>query len=360
MKIGDLLFRIPIIQGGMGVEISLSGLAAAVANCGGGGTIAGAGIGSDEKDYITNFEQANTRALARHIDLAREKSSGIIGVNIMVALSNYQALMRAVIAKRVAYIISGAGIPRDMPEYLREIEGSVTKLIPIISSAKGARVICRLWLNRYNRLPDAFIVEGPLAGGHLGYTPDQINDPQYSLEVLVPQVVETVKEFENASGVKIPVIAAGGIYTGADIYKFLKLGATGVQMATRFVATHECDASIAFKRAYVDAKEEDIVIIESPVKMPGRALMNDFLRAASEGKRKPTVCPYHCIKTCDMVNSPYCIIRALINAQRGKLDRGFVFVGANAYRVDRIVTVRELIDSLEEEYDEAVLNENRK
>ena len=352
MRIGDLKFRIPIIQGGMGIEVSLSGLAAAVANCGGGGTIAAAGIGSDQKDYTTNFEEANIRGLRLHADLARKLSSGVIGVNIMVALNNYSALMRAAVALGFDYIISGAGLPLDMPKYVIEVENSNTKLIPIISSEKGARVICKRWLKTYGRLPDAFVVEGPMAGGHLGYTADQLNDPECSLRVVVPRVVEAVREFESDE-IKIPVIAAGGIYTGADIYEFLKLGAAGVQMATRFVATDECDANIKFKMAYVNARKEDIVIIESPVKMLGRAIMNNFLRKAGAGEKKPSACPYHCIKTCDMVSSPYCIILALIHARRGNLERGFVFAGANAYRVDQIIPVRELIATLEEEYDKA-------
>lgn len=347
MRIGELEFRIPIIQGGMGVEISLSNLAAAVADCGGGGTIAGAGIGSDEPDYTTDFESANVRALEKHFHLARDLTLGHVGVNIMVALNNYPILMRTAVANRASYVISGAGIPKDMPKYLSEVPNCRTKLIPIISSAKGARVICKLWKSHFNYVPDAFVVEGPLAGGHLGYDAEQLIDPACSLEVVVPQVIDAVNG-------EIPVIVAGGIYTGGDILKFLKLGASGVQMATRFVATHECDASLEFKMAYVNAKKEDIAIIESPVKMLGRAIMNDFLREASLGHKKPLACPYHCIRTCDMVSSPYCIIRALINAKRGNLDRGFVFAGANAYRVKEIVSVKELIDSLEKEYDEAV------
>ena len=360
LRIGDLVFEIPIIQGGMGVEISLSGLAAAVAECGGGGTIAGAGVGSNEDDYVNNFEAANARGLAKHIDRARQQTSGSVGVNIMVALNNYPMLMRTAIFRKVDYIISGAGVPWDMPKYLLEYGNSATKLIPIISSAKGARVVCKRWLGVYKKLPDAFVVEGPLAGGHLGFTQEQINDPQYSLETIIPQAVEAVREFEEREGVKIPIIAAGGIYTGDDIYNFLQLGASGVQMATRFVATHECDASIEFKMAYVRAKKEDIVIIKSPVNMLGRAIGNDFLKDANAGLKKPVACPYHCIKTCNMVNSTYCIIRALINARRGKFDRGFAFAGANAYRVDEIVSVKEFIGSLEKEYDDAAAAAERK
>ena len=359
LKIGNrLVLKKPVIQGGMGVGVSLDGLAAGVANCGGGGTIAAAGIGFNEKDFGRNYVKANNRALEEYFQKARQnfkaENGGAIGVNVMHALTNYPDLMETAIKIGADYIISGAGAPFDMPRFLTP--DSKTNLIPIIKSAKGAKTYCKRWSRTYSRLPDAFVVEGPMAGGHLGYDLSEIDDPNCSLEAIIPQVVEAVREFETLER-KIPIIAAGGVYTGADIYKFLKLGASGVQMATRFVATHECDASIEFKMAYVNASEDDICIIESPVKMLGRAIINDFLRASNKGLRKPVACPYHCIKSCDMISSPYCIIRALINAQRGKLDGGFVFAGKNAYRIRQIILVEEVFISLEEEFDEAYEND---
>jgi nitronate monooxygenase len=351
LRIGSLVARIPIIQGGMGVGISLSRLASAVANEGGIGVIAAAMIGMQEPDIYSNFEEANIRALRREIRKAREASKGIIGVNIMVALTNFSDMVKTSIEEGIDLILSGAGLPLDLPKYL--VGKSKTKLVPIISSAKAAAVICKRWLSRYNTLPDAFVVEGPMAGGHLGFTVEHISDPDFALEKLVSEVLNAVKPFEKKQGTDIPIIAAGGIYTGADIHKFLQIGAAGVQMATRFVATHECDADQSFKQTYIDAKKDDLVIIESPLGLPGRAIRNRFLESVRAGDKKPFKCPYHCITTCNCSDSPYCIALALVNAKKGKLDLGFAFAGGNAYRVDKIVSVKELIASLVEEYAEA-------
>lgn len=200
-------------------------------------------------------------------------------------------------------------------------------------------------------LPDALVVEGPLAGGHLGFKPEQIDDEDYRLERLVPEVVEAVRPFEEAAGTSIPVIAAGGIYTGADIRKFLELGAKGVQLGTRFVATHECDAAPEFKQAYVNARKEDIEIVHSPVGMPGRAIRNVFLDRVEHGERRPKACPFHCLRSCNQKDSAYCISVALVNSERGNTDNGLIFAGANAWRVDSIVSVRELLQELTDEYE---------
>ncbi len=351
LKIGDLVAGIPIIQGGMGVGISLSGLASAVAREGGIGVIAAAMIGMSEPDIYSDFREANIRALKREIKKAREAGKGLLGVNIMVALTNFADMVKASIEEGVDIIFSGAGLPVDLPKYLKE--HSKTRLAPIISSARAAKILCKKWISKFNYLPDAFVVEGPLAGGHLGFNRAQIDDPDYMLEKLIPEVLEAVKPFEEEHGRRIPIIAAGGIFTGADIYKYLKMGAAGVQMGTRFVATHECDASLAFKESYVNAKEEDLVIIDSPVGLPGRAVRNQFLDDVQEGMKKPFKCPYHCITTCDYKASPYCISFALINAKKGNLKNGFAFAGLNAYRVESITSVKELLDTLAAEYEEA-------
>jgi nitronate monooxygenase len=198
------------------------------------------------------------------------------------------------------------------------------------------------------------VVEGPLAGGHLGFHFDQIDDPNYVLEKLIPEVIQAVQPFAEKYDRAIPVIAAGGIYTGADILKFIKLGAAGVQMGTRFVATHECDASDEFKQSYLDCRQEDLLIIKSPVGMPGRVIRNNFIEAMNRGEKEPFQCPYHCIITCDYLHTPYCIALALIQAQRGNFHHGFSFAGANAYRTDKIVSVSELMNSLVQEYNEAL------
>jgi NAD(P)H-dependent flavin oxidoreductase YrpB (nitropropane dioxygenase family) len=349
--IGDLTARLPIIQGGMGVGISLSGLASAVANEGGIGVIATAVIGMNEPDFSRNFLEANIRALRKEIRKARELSKGILGVNIMVALTNFADLVKTAIEEGIDIIFSGAGLPLNLPQFLN---GTIkTNLVPIVSSARATGIILKKWSEKYNRLPDAVVVEGPLAGGHLGFKEEMIGDPEYSLEKLVPEVIQIVKPYEEKYKKSIPVIAAGGIYTGSDIYRFSQLGASGVQMATRFVTTYECDASEKFKQTYVDSRKEDIVIIKSPVGMPGRAIKNTFLDEVSQGKRKPFKCPYHCLKTCDYKNTPYCISLALVNAKKGNLSHGFAFAGENAYRAKGIISVKELIETLIEEYKEA-------
>ena len=349
--IGNLIAKLPIVQGGMGVGVSLSGLASAVANQGGIGVIAAAGIGMLEYDGSSNYFEANIRALRDEIRKARELTPGIIGVNIMVALSNFVDLVKISIEEGVDVIFAGAGLPLDLPSLLDK--SSKTKLVPIISSAKAAKVIIKKWYDKYSYIPDAFVVEGPRAGGHLGFKPEQLDNPDYALEKIVVAVVDEVKPFEEKYGKKIPIIAGGGIYTGEDIYNIMKLGASGVQMATRFVTTDECDDSIDFKNTYICAKKEDIGIIKSPVGMPGRAIINDFIHDVNEGKKSPFKCPYHCIVTCEYKDSPYCIAIALVNAKKGILKNGFAFAGANAYRATEISTVEKVCDCLKEEYAKA-------
>ena len=353
LKIGDLTARVPIIQGGMGVNISLSRLAAAVANEGGIGVIATASIGMDEPDFYSNFLESNMRVLRREIQKAKAMTKGILGVNIMVAMTNFGDLVRTSIEEKIDVIFSGAGLPLDLPEYLTE--GCKTKLVPIVSSGRAARLIAKVWKEKYNYLPDAFVVEGPMAGGHLGFKAEQLFDPKYALENLVTDVLAETRQIEVDHAKKIPVIAGGGIFTGEDIYNIMKLGADGVQMGTRFVATDECDASDLFKQAFVDAKEEDVEIIKSPVGMPGRAIKNQFTEDVKAGMKKPFSCPYHCISTCDYQKTPYCICLALMNAQRGSLRKGFAFAGANVAKVCEIVSVEKLFATLEQEYAHASL-----
>jgi nitronate monooxygenase len=356
LKIGDLTAKIPIIQGGMGVGVSLSGLASSVANEGGVGVIAAAGIGMLQPDGFSDYLGSSVRALRQEIRRAREMTQGILGVNIMVALSNFADMVRTAVEEKIDIIFSGAGLPLNLPEYVKS--AGTTRLAPIVSSARAAGLLVRKWLAKYDYLPDAIVVEGPLAGGHLGFKPEQILDPGFSLEKIVPEVLAEVLPFEEKFGKKIPVIAAGGIYTGADIRKFVTMGAAGVQMATRLVGTEECDASPRFKQAFIDSKKEDLVIIKSPVGMPGRAIRNQFIEDVNSGKKKPFKCPYHCIVTCQQQSSPYCIAMALTSAFRGKLKGGFAFAGANAFRVQKIVPLKELLTSLLEEYGEAVRTQN--
>ncbi|HEC78387.1 MAG TPA: nitronate monooxygenase [candidate division WOR-3 bacterium] len=355
LKIGELEAKIPIVQGGMSVGISLSELASAVANEGGIGVIGAAGIGMIESDFSTNFKEANKRALRKEIRKAKEKTNGIIGVNIMVALSDFDELSLVAVEEGADLVFLGAGLPLKNPKTLSldKLRNVSTKVIPIVSSARAANIIFQYWARNYNHVPDAVVVEGPLAGGHLGFKKEQINDPNYTLEKTLSEVILAMKTFEQQFNKSIPVIAAGGIYTGADIYKVVQLGAHGVQMATRFVATDECDADVKFKKAYIECKKKDLILIDSPVGLPGRAIRNKFLNDVAIGMKKPFKCPWQCLKTCDFKNSPYCIALALINAKKGNLDEGFAFAGANAYRVNKIVSVKELIETLLTEYKEA-------
>lgn len=348
LNLGELKIKLPIIQGGMGIAISLSGLASAVANEGGVGVIAVAGLGMFEDDYKKRYVEANSNGLRKEIRKARELTKGVLGVNIMVALTNFGDLVKTSIEEGIDMIISGAGLPLNLPEYLTE--GSKTKLVPIVSSGRAAKILCSKWKEQYDYLPDALVVEGPKAGGHLGFKRNQLEDPEFELEKLLPSVLENVKPFEETYNVKIPVIAAGGIFTGADIKKFMDMGASGVQLGTRFVTTHECDASDKFKQTYIDSTKDDMEIINSPVGMPGRAINSEFIQKVNAGEKRPVKCPYHCLRTCNIETTPYCIVSALMNGRKGNFFNGYAFAGSNAYRTTEIVSVKELMNSLVQEF----------
>jgi NAD(P)H-dependent flavin oxidoreductase YrpB (nitropropane dioxygenase family) len=352
LNIGDLKIKLPIIQGGMGVGISMSGLAGAVANEGGVGVIAAACIGMLEPDYRKNFIEANIRALTKEIQKAREITTGVLGVNIMVALTNFPELVKTAISEGIDIIFSGAGLPMNLPGFLTK--GSKTKLVPIVSSGRAARILCAKWKEQYDYLPDAIVLEGPKAGGHLGFKRNQLEDPEYRLEKLLPEVIAEVKYFEETYNTTIPVIAAGGIYTGADIKEIMDMGASGVQLGTRFVTTEECDASNAFKQTYIDSYEKDMEIINSPVGMPGRAIGNEFIDKINRGEKRPVKCPHKCLKTCNIESTPYCIVAALVNAMKGNFYNGFAFAGSNAYIATKIISVKETIDNLIREFKESL------
>ena len=344
LRIADLTINPPIIQGGMGVRVSRSRLAAAVANEGCVGVIAGVGLGKFENRPGSEFESLNNEALRAEIRKAKSMSKGIIGVNLMVVLSNYEPLVRTAVDEDVDLIISGAGLPLELPKFVKKKN---IKLIPIVSSVRALKVICNKWKRNFNRLPDAVIVEGAKAGGHIGYDfQDVVEGKAPALDELIVEVLKLAKSFDP----EIPVVAAGGIFDGKDIARFLKLGASGVQMGTRFVCTDECDVHENFKKAYLNAKKEDIVIIKSPVGLPGRVIKNKFVEDIKKGKTTPTACNYHCLKTCNPKTAPYCIAKALTNAAEGNLDKGFVFAGSNAYRCKEIIPVKKLIDKLVREY----------
>lgn len=351
--IGDLKAQKPILQGGMGIGVSLHKLASAVAKAGGIGVISAAQVGFKEPDFLKNNLEANVRALKNEIQLAREIApEGILGVNLMVATNNYSDFVDASIEAGIDLIISGAGLPLDLPKL---VAGSNVKIAPIVSSGKAATLICKTWDKKHNRIPDLVVVEGPEAGGHLGFHKENIDDNAYSIDNIVVDVINAVKPFGEKYNKHIPVVAAGGIFDGYDIARVMNLGADGVQMATRFVTTFECDADEKFKQAYLDAKKEDIQIVSSPVGMPGRAITNKFIKKVYSTPDKVR-CYYNCLKPCDPKTTPYCISTALINAVEGNLDEGLIFCGSNVYKIDKIISVKDLMEELvtqaEEKYKE--------
>jgi NAD(P)H-dependent flavin oxidoreductase YrpB (nitropropane dioxygenase family) len=352
-SIGDLHIKAPVVQGGMGVAISLSGLAAAVANQGGIGVISAAAIGMTEPDFEKNYRQANQTALKKHIRKAREMSNGVLGVNLMVALSDYEALLTTAIDEGIDAVFLGAGLPLNMPAPILEkgFDAVKTKFIPKVSGAKAAGLIFKYWAQKYNHIPDAVVVEGPLAGGHLGFNKKQLVEENIDLAQLVKETVAVLKPFEELFGKKIPVIAGGGIYDGHDMRRIMEAGASAVKMGTRFVTTHECDADIAFKESYLKSKKEDIGFINSPVGLPGRVIYSPFVESINNGETKPFRCPWKCLKSCNFKEVPYCISQVLHNSAQGKLDQGFAFAGANAYKAEKIESVKEVFDALKEEFD---------
>lgn len=343
LDISGLRIELPIIQGGMGVRVSTASLASAVSNEGALGVIAAVGLGEGNGDNSQDYKTRSRLALIESIRETKKLTKNPFGVNIMCALANYEDLVSVAQEESADVIISGAGLPLKLPSL---VKNNKTKLIPIVSSGRAARIICSAWQRKHNRLPDALVVEGPLAGGHLGYSMEELNDSEhFSLENILQDVVSVAREFED-NGRKIPVIAAGGIFDGKDIAKVIRLGASAVQMATRFVCTHECDVSPKYKEAYMSAKEEDIVIIQSPVGLPGRVIRNEFVKRISSGERMDFGCAYQCLSTCNPKKVNYCIAKALVNASRGEMDKGFAMCGSNAYRIKKIISVKELLAEL--------------
>ena len=341
LKIGELTARIPVIQGGLGVGISLSGLAGAVAAQGGVGIISTAQIGFREASFDQDPIGTNLRVIGTEIQKARKLAAGgIIGVNIMTATRRYEDYVKAAVAAGVDLIISGAGLPMNLP---RLVSGSRTKIAPIVSSLKSAQVILRYWQKKHERLPDLVVIEGPEAGGHLGFSYEELQNPdQMDYDREIRDIVEHVKNCGREKGKDIPVVVAGGIYTRQDAQRAFDLGADGVQMATRFVTTYECDAPMEYKEAYIHARREDIVLVKSPVGMPGRAIENAFVRRSGQGPIPHGKC-HLCVSTCDPASTPYCITEALVNAAKGDMEHALIFCGSNAYRADKLEHVSDIM-----------------
>lgn len=355
LKIGELVVEKPIVQGGMGVGISLSSLAGTVAKAGGMGIISTAQIGFREPDFSENPLKANLRAIGRELEKAREIApQGVIGFNIMVATKDYSLYVKEAVKAGADIIISGAGVPVNLPELTK---GAKTKIAPIVSTAKSAMVLCKMWDRKYQTAPDMVVIEGPLAGGHLGFSLKQLEEfgvsvgaedtvlEQKDYEQEIQDIIRIVKGHEEKYQRHIPVVTAGGIYTYEDVVHQIELGADGVQVATRFVTTEECDAPAVYKEAYINAQKDDIVITKSPVGMPGRAIKNEFLSQVGKVPFKLDKC-YQCLEKCDKATIPYCITKALVNAATGDLNHALLFCGSNAYRASKIETVQDVMDQL--------------
>ena len=341
LKIGELTARIPVIQGGMGVGISLSGLAGSVAACGGVGVISTAQIGYRDPEFEKDPIKTNLRVIGEEIQKARKiAKGGILGVNIMVATKQYAEYVKAAVKAGIDLIISGAGLPMELPKL---VAGSKTKIAPIVSTVKATRVICRFWDHHYQRMPDLVVIEGPKAGGHLGFSRKQLEEfTPVTYDQEIRGILAEVKKYADKYGKEIPVVVAGGIFTREDMLHAMELGADGVQMGTRFVTTWECDASEAYKQTYLHAKKEDIVIVDSPVGMPGRAIRNRFLEE-KESRRELIKKCYQCIATCNSANTPYCITRALVHAAKGETDDALLFCGENAWRCEKMEHVADIM-----------------
>ena len=348
LKIGSLTVEKPIIQGGMGVGVSLGNLAGAVAKEGGIGIISSAQIGYREPDFDKDPLAANLRAIRKEYEKARKIApDGVIGFNIMVALKHYEEYVQAAVETGADIIISGAGLPTELPKLVGD---AGTMLAPIVSTGRSVGVILKFWDRKYNRVPDLLVIEGPKAGGHLGFTRGQLTDyleeetADYDEEI--GKIIAVVREYEERYGKKIPVALAGGIENREQAQHAFALGADAIQVATRFVTTEECDADIRYKEAYLKAKEEDIVIVKSPVGMPGRAILNDFMKKVNAGEKIPHSPCHGCLRNCEPAKIPYCITDSLIHAAKGEVEDALLFCGAYAYRAEKLETVREVMDSL--------------
>lgn len=346
--IGDLSVERPIVQGGMGVAVSLSGLASAVANQGGIGVISAAAIGMTEPGYTKRFHEANKRALRREIQKARKLTSGVLGVNIMMALTDHEELIKVAVEEKIDVIFVGAGLPLKIPKILADagLDGHQTKIIPKVSSAKAATLIFKYWAAKYNFVPDAVVVEGPMAGGHLGFKVEQLQNNMMPLEFIVKETVRAIRPYEVSFKKSIPVIAGGGVHSGRDMYNIMQAGAKAVKIGTRFVTTHECDASLEYKKSYLAASKQDVMIIKSPVGMPGRVIKNNFVEQINRGETKPFNCPWKCLSSCNYKTAPYCIAKALYNSASGNMDEGFAFAGSNAWMASEINHVSDVFDDL--------------
>ncbi len=339
--IGDLVAEKPLVQGGMGIGISLSGLAGAVAAQGGVGMISGVQMGFREPDFKKNTLEANMRVMEREVRKAKEiaNGKGIVGMNIMVAINNYAETVKAAVKSGIDLIVCGAGLPLSLPKL---VEDAKVKIAPIVSSGRAAKVILKSWVQKYNRLPDMVVVEGAKAGGHLGFKREELLEGSYkSLGEILTEVKAELKVYEEQHHLSIPVVAGGGVRDTAEFSGLLEQGAQAVQMATPFIATEECDAARGYKEVYVRAQDEDLRIVQSPAGMPGRAIFSPLLERLEHGREAIKHCT-RCLATCNPATTPYCITQALMSAADGNREEGLFFAGTGISLIDRIGTVKDI------------------
>lgn len=350
MKLGNRELALPLIQGGMGVGVSMGGLAGAVAAQGAMGTLSTADAGWNEPDFAAHPQQANLRALRREVQRAKRLAAGagLVAVNAMVATRQYADSVRTALEAGADAIVSGAGLPLELPALA---EGFEALLAPIVSGPRAAQLICRTWEKRYGRVPDFVVLEGCQAGGHLGFEEaDLLSGRCTPLSRLIPEVLAALRPFEEKFGRAIPLFCAGGVATGAEMARCTRLGAAGAQLATRFIATEECDAGQGYKDVLLAARPEDLRIIHSPVGMPGRAVNSPLVQRLAAGMRQPPAHCSGCIKSCRPAETPFCITHALIEAVKGNWEEGLFFSGSRVDLVDRMRTVPDLIDELMKEW----------
>ena len=353
MKIGKYEISKPIIQGGMGVGISWDKLAGTVSAEGGLGVVSAVGTGYyQNKQYshknIQNKPYSEENFYSRDglfaiIENARKICGDApLAVNALYASNDYGRIVRDACEAGANIIITGAGIPTNMPEFTKDFPD--VALIPIVSSARALKLICKKW-KRYDKVPDAVIVEGPLSGGHQGFKYDDCFKEEFQLENIVPPVIEEAKNWGD-----IPVIAAGGIWDKNDIDKFLDMGCAGVQMATRFIGTYECDAHANFKKVLLDAKQDDIRLLKSPVGLPARGVMTQLQENIKNNTAPKVACISNCVAPCNRGEEAkvvgYCIADRLSEAYEGGVENGLFFTGSNGYKLDKIISVKELMEKL--------------
>lgn len=344
LKIGDFSIKYPIVLGAMGIGVTRNELASAVTNAGGLGVLSGVNLGFNEADFLSNRLEANLRALKREIQLAKEKTkNGIVGINFMVAMNAYAEHVKVAVKEGIDLIVSGAGLPTELPQFVKDTK---TKIAPIVSSAKACALISKLWDRNYGTSADAIVVEGIHAGGHLGFSMEDLEKENFDAKACIQEIKEILLPYEEKYNKKIPVILAGGIFSGTDIANAITMGADGVQMATRFVTTEECDAHENFKKIYLQASQEDVALIKSPVGLPGRAILTPLIQNLKAGIKPPIKHCVNCLKTCNPATTPYCISKALVHAVKGNVDKGLFFAGSNVYKNSDITTVNQVFQDL--------------